>query len=144
MPRPGVDSGDRLGLIAGGDVANRPLFVFEGRENLTDTGLPHGQLTLCGPAVKRDAAHWPVRGDLAHVRLAGQCFVPHYAEPMPHRVIAVTALRKAGQSQAEVLTQLAQGASFDVLDISGSWCWGEAPESGLVGYVSHAALASAP
>ena len=99
-----------------------------------------GELTLSGPSEKLDAAHWPVRGDLAHIRLAGRCFVPHYAVPMPHVVIAPGAtLRRLGQAQADVLQQLQPGDGFDVLDISGGWCWGQVAEAGigrgLVGYI---------
>ncbi len=104
--------------------------------------IPTGQLTLSGPSEKLDAAHWPVRGDLAHIRLAGRCFVPHYAVPMPHVVTAPgAALRKLGQAQADVVTQLVEGDGFDVLDMSGGWCWGQVAEdvvgTGLVGYVPH-------
>ena len=63
------------GLIAGPTGANRPVFVFKGHADLTASAIPTGQLSLSGPSVKLDAAHWPVRGDLAHVRLAGKVFV---------------------------------------------------------------------
>jgi hypothetical protein len=101
--------------------------------------VPAGQLALVGPAEKLDAAHWPVRGDLAHIRLAGRCFVPHYAAPMPHRLTTTAPLRRTASEEADVLDQLALGARFDVLDISGSWCWGQvagaAGEGGFVGYL---------
>ena len=104
--------------------------------------IPTCQLTLSGPAEKLDAAHWPVRGDLAHIRLAGRCFVPHYAVPMPHVVKAPgAALRKQGQAQADVLEQLHTGDIFDVLDMSGGWCWGQVAQNGFVGYIPHDLLA---
>lgn len=139
-----MDSADAPGLMAGGDAAKRPVFLFEGPADLSETAIPTGQLTLSGPSEKRDPAHWPVRGDLAHIRLAGLCHVPHYAVPMPHRVTMATVLRGAGRADAEALAELGAGESFDVLDIAGAWCWGEAPASGLVGYVAHAALAVLP
>jgi len=102
-------------------------------------GVPLGQLALLGPAEKLDAAHWPVRGDLAHIRLAGRCFVPHYAVPMAHRLIAAAPLRRTAHQEGEVLDQLAAGSHFDVLDIAGTWCWGQvagAPgQEGCVGYL---------
>ena len=125
------------------DAANRPLLYFWGPADLsepivTDRLVAGRQLTLSGPAEKLDAAHWPVRGDLAHIRLAGRCFVPHYAVPMPHVVKAPgAALRKSGQAQADVLEELRGGAGFDVLDMSGGWCWGQVAEDGHVGYVAH-------
>ena len=83
----------------------------------------------------------PVRGDLAHIRLAGQHFVPHYAAPMPHRVgSAGAAVRAAANHDAELRAQLAPGASFAVLDIAGNWAWGQVETEsddgmGAVGYV---------
>jgi hypothetical protein len=61
---------------------------------------------------------------------------------MPHRLLAAAALRRAGRDSAEVLTDLAQGTAFDVLDMSGGWCWGQVnakePEvGGFVGYIRH-------
>ena len=54
-----------------------------------------------------DPAHTPVRGDLAHVRLAGRYFVPHYAVPALHSVIAGGAqLLSSSRSDAEVLAAL--------------------------------------
>lgn len=98
--------------------------------------IPVGQLSLSGPSRKLDAAHWPVRGDLAHIRLAGLCFVPHYAVPMPHIVTAGgAALRKAGNAGAETLADLAGGTLFNVLDMAGGWAWGQVGEDGFVGYL---------
>lgn len=102
--------------------------------------IPTAQLSLTGPSEKLDAAHWPVRGDLAHIRLAGRCFVPHYAVPMAHRVVGEgAALRRTALADGEVLAQLAGGADFDVLDMSGGWCWGQVgddgPNGGFVGYL---------
>ncbi len=98
--------------------------------------IPSGQLALSGPAEKLDAAHWPVRGDLAHIRLAGRCFVPHYAVPMPHVVKAPGAtLRAADKTNAEVREELGEGALFNVLDIAGGWAWGQVGDDGFVGYL---------
>ncbi|MBP6364414.1 MAG: hypothetical protein KA329_12950, partial [Novosphingobium sp.] len=77
-------------LIEGQSGANRPLFQFGDTAILT-AAIPTGQLSLSGPAEKLDAAHWPVRGDLAHIRLAGRCFVPHYAVPMERTIVAAGA-----------------------------------------------------
>ena len=135
----------------GPDAANAPLFRFEGAPSLNmpshlaaiASTVPAGLLTLSGPAEKLDAAHWPVRGDLAHISLAGRCFVPHYAVPMPHVLSAGAALRKTSGEAGEAMVTLAAGAGFDVLDIAGGWCWGQVQGSGLVGYVPQDALAAA-
>ena len=103
--------------------------------------LPAGQYSLAGPAERLDAPHWPVRGDLAHVRLAGRVFVPHYAVPMPRIVVAAGAdLRVAGAPDAELREALPGGARFNVLDISGGWAWGQVGEDGFVGYLPLEAL----
>ena len=103
--------------------------------------IPTEQLALSGPAEVLDAAHWPVRGDLAHNDLAGRCFVPHYAVPMPHSVRAAGApLRRAAKDAAEELILLPRGAVFDVLDMAGGWCWGQAGSGGFVGYIRQTEL----
>jgi Bacterial dipeptidyl-peptidase Sh3 domain len=130
-------------LIQGACAGNRPLFNFVGHEILTASAIPAGQFTLSGPSEKLDAPHWPVRGDLAHVRLAGKVFVPHYAEPMPHLVVAGGAnLLVINKADAEVREPLAEGTVFNVLDIAGGWAWGQVGEDGCVGYVPMAALSS--
>jgi hypothetical protein len=103
------------------------------------------QYALAGPSQLRDPRTTPVRGDLAHIALAGKVFVPHYAVPQPRLVKAGGAmLRSAPKAGAEVLQNLDGGALFDVLDIAGSWVWGQAApqedEGGCVGYVELAAL----
>ena len=96
---------------------------------------------LSGPALPLDADHWPVRGDLADIRLAGRCFVPHYAVPMARAIGAAGAtLRRAGRSDGEPLAELAAGAAFNVLDLSGGWAWGQVGEEGFVGYLPQNAL----
>ena len=135
-------------LLGGPHPANRPLFQFEGPDRLhapdiTSGAISAGQLTLSGPAEVLDAAHWPVRGDLAHIALAGRCFVPHYAVPMPHRVaVSGASLRRAAKDSAEELIALPHGTAFDVLDMAGGWCWGQAGDGGFVGYIRAAELES--
>ncbi len=127
--------------------ANRPIFrfdqtvSFEGLEHLTATAIPSGQLSLAGPSVKLDAAHWPVRGDLAHIRLAGKVFVPHYAVPMERTIAAAGAnLLAENRHDAEVRQTLAGGSAFNVLDVTGGWAWGQVGDDGFVGYLPVQAL----
>jgi len=129
------------------EPSNRPLFQFgvgTGLSNKEPYALPagaRGQLPLAGPSRLAAGDHLPVRGDLAHIRLAGTFFVPHYAVPMPHRVgMAGAGLHAKASSDAEPICVLEAGSTFDVLDIAGGWCWGEAGEGGPVGYVEQAAL----
>jgi hypothetical protein len=120
-----------------------PIFVFSGSPSLSSNdshlrnGKSQGAFTLSGPGATAEAGHLPVRGDLAHIRLAGRYFVPHYAVPMPRTTRQGGAtLRKAGKLEAESLCALAAGETFDVLDISGGWAWGQVGEHGFVGYVA--------
>ena len=91
---------------------------------------------LSGPGATAEAGHLPVRGDLAHIKLAGRYFVPHYAVPMPHAVKAGALLRIADKADATVLGTLSAGDVFNVLDIAGNWAWGQIGEDGFVGYIA--------
>ena len=118
--------------------------VPEGLTDIADITAPGVSFGLSGPSVKLDPEHLPVRGDLAHIRLAGQVFVPHYVVPMPHVVKPGGAdLRKAGRADGEVAGRLAEGTPFNLLDTAGGWAWGQVGEDGLVGYVPADALTAA-
>ena len=128
-----------------------PLFDFSGSSPLSSNdshlrnGVPQRFFTLSGPGVTAEAGHLPVRGDLAHIRLAGRYFVPHYAVPMPHAARANGAtLRKAGKADADTIFALKAGETFDVLDIAGGWAWGQHGEDGFVGYIAMNELQSIP
>ncbi len=107
---------------------------------LTDIpDLDGKSFALTGPMKIADPARVPLRGDLAHVRLAGRCFVPHYAVPMLHKVGDGGAqLLAASQGESGVLALLDAGTVFDVLDIAGNIAWGQVAaqgQDGLVGYI---------
>lgn len=100
---------------------------------------------LSGPSAKVDASRLPVRGDLAHIRLAGKVFVPHYVVPVAHAVNGSGAqLRAAGKADADLMADLPTGTVFNVLDVAGlgdrAWAWGQVGEDGPVGYVPLATL----
>ena len=120
-----------------------PIFGFGDTKQLpvedshTRPEVPNGCLAMTGPSVTVEQGHLPVRGDLAHIKLAGRYFVPHYAVPMQHVVKAAHAdLLDAARSDAQTISTLAEGTIFDVLDIAGDWAWGQQGEDGLVGYVA--------
>jgi len=122
--------------------ASHPRGVSEGLTDFADIVAPGVSFALSGPSARNDAPHLPVRGDLAHIRLAGKVFVPHYVVPVAHTVTEGGApLLKAGRPDAEALDELAGGTAFNVLDTAGAWAWGQVGEDGLVGYVALAALA---
>jgi len=134
------------GLHDASAPSNRPAFLLSGQTELTveatplGIAVPSGQLSLSAPADRTDKPHLPVRGDLAHIGLAGRYFVPHYAVPMPRRLAATGALLAAGRADAAVIRTMGAGEMFDVLDIAGNWAWGQAQDDQLVGYVALALL----
>jgi Bacterial dipeptidyl-peptidase Sh3 domain len=128
-----------------------PIFAFGGSHQLSadDSHVRNGfagvSFVLSGPGVKAEAGRLPVRGDLAHIKLAGRYFVPHYVVPMPRNVAcAAVVLRKSASDEAEGLETLAGGTVFNVLDMAGSWAWGQVGEDGFVGYLPLAALEPSP
>lgn len=126
-----------------------PIFAFGEAPALTledsYTRPPRidGMLAMTGPSVRTNPGCLPVRGDLAHIKLAGLCFVPHYAVPMPHAVLAGAVLRATARDDADAILDLPAGATFNVLDIAGNWSWGQLGEDGPVGYVANAGLKAA-
>lgn len=128
-----------------------PIFLFGDSHQLPDIDPhlrehpePSGTYALAGPSAPYEAGRLPLRGDLAHIKLAGRYFVPHYAVPVLYRATANTSLLKAGNAQAEIIAELQAGDEVEVLDIAGNWAWGQlvgqAGEEGLVGYISTAHL----
>ena len=91
---------------------------------------------LSGPAPRPDPRRVPLRGDLAHIGLAGKHFVPHYAVPQPRGVMpGGAALFAETADGAEELCTLMEGDSFEVLDVAGNWAWGCLSLEGPVGYI---------
>ena len=123
-----------------------PIFAFGDAQKLaledSYTRPPRldGMLAMTGPSVTTEPGCLPVRGDLAHIKLAGRYFVPHYAVPMPHAIKAGAVLRAAGRDDGEAIMDLPAGETFNVLDIAGAWTWGQLGEDGPVGYVALADL----
>lgn len=110
---------------------------------MADTGTLDGRsFALSGPLKITDPAHTAVRGDLAHIALAGRYFVPHYAVPLARRIVAGGAALRAGvRDDAETLAELNAGSQFQVLDVAGKTAWGQVGGDGdgiggLVGYVA--------
>jgi len=95
-----------------------------------------GPFALAGPVVRADPRRLPLRGDLAHIGLAGKHFVPHYAVPQPRGVMPGGAALFAEKTEgAEELCTLMEGDSFEVLDVAGNWAWGCLSLDGPVGYI---------
>jgi len=126
-----------------------PILNFGGYRDLPDCeaylreNLIERSFSLTGPGETAEPGHLPVRGDLAHIRLAGRYFVPHYAVPMPHRLKTGTSLRKAASHEAEAIEQVAAASKFNVLDIAGGWAWGQVGDDGFTGYLPMSVLEQA-
>ena len=91
---------------------------------------------LTGPQPKAEPGRTPLRGDLAHIGLAGRYFVPHYAVPQPRTVMPGGAALMAGTGEgAPELCSLMEGDSFEVLEVSGGWAWGCLSLDGPTGYI---------
>ena len=123
-----------------GPELDAPLFRFWDQSALPADPFAGASFAMTGPGATAEAGHLPVRGDLAHIRLAGRYFVPHYAVPMPHSLARAETLRRAAKSDAEAIDMLAAGSMFNVLDMAGGWAWGQVGEDGFVGYVPLDAL----
>lgn len=104
------------------------------------SAAPTEELALTGPSERLDSPTLPVRGDLAHIRLAGRVFVPHYAAPMPHSLTQSAELLTSPRSDGVIRETLPPGTPFNVLDIAGDWAWGQVGEDGYVGYLPLASL----
>ena len=95
-----------------------------------------GPYVLAGPVARPDSRTEPIRGDLAHIGLAGKHFVPHYAVPQPRGVLPGGApLYADSNDTSEALCTLLEGDSFEVLDVTREWAWGCLSLDGPVGYV---------
>lgn len=115
-----------------GEATRRAAGVDENRQPIN----PRGTFALKGPAPRPDPTRVPLRGDLAHIGLAGRYFVPHYAVPQPRIVMpgGASLLSSPDHGAAELCT-LMEGDSFEVLDVTGGWAWGCLSLDGPVGYV---------
>jgi hypothetical protein len=101
---------------------------------------PRKSFALLGRSRPFDPTRNAVRGDIADVRLAEHVFAPHYAAPLPRRVLIDAVLRAQRGADSAGLATLAVGDTFELLDVTGDSAWGVVPGSGLVGYLDAAAL----
>jgi hypothetical protein len=77
-----------------------------------------------------------LRGDIAHIGLAGRYLVPHYLAPLEKLVGSSGAKLRAGPSEeAEIVEDLPPHQRFELLDTERGWAWGCLSLDGPVGYV---------
>ncbi len=98
--------------------------------------LPTGPLGLMGPVAKPAPGTLPVRGDLAHIALAGTHLAAHYVIPQSATVRAErTNMRCQARDDAGVNCVLERGRTLEVLDIGTHWVWCCIGPEGPSGYV---------
>jgi hypothetical protein len=113
------------------------------RDN-SDYAVPAGVLGLKGPVEKPAPGTLPLRGDLAHMALAGVHLAAHYVIPHVHAVGAAGAgLRLNPRADAEVFAELAAESRFELLDVAGEWVWGCPGPHGPSGWCRASELAPA-
>lgn len=106
--------------------------------------VPHGPLRLAGPVARPAPGTLPLRGDLAHVALAGHYLAAHYVIPVARTVGESGApMHLAGRSDSDLVTDIPAGTAIEVLDIAGEWAWACLGPEGPSGYVPIAALTPA-
>jgi hypothetical protein len=106
--------------------------------------VPAGVLGLNGPVEKPAPGTLPLRGDLAHIALAGTHLAAHYVIPHGHIVGEAGAqLRLNPRSDSEAFTTLAPGSRFELLDVAGDWVWGCPGPQGPSGWCRASELAPA-
>jgi hypothetical protein len=106
--------------------------------------VPEGVLGLKGPVEKPAPGSLPLRGDLAHIALAGSHLAAHYV--IPHQRLVGEAgamLRLAPRDDSEAFARLAPGSRFELLDVAGEWVWGGPGPQGPAGWCRASDLAPA-
>ena len=98
--------------------------------------VPQGPLCLSGPVDRPAPGTLPLRGDLAHIALAGTHLAAHYVIP-ENRAIGEAGgqMHLMPRDDSEVTHELAADTPFEVLDVAGDWVWGCLGPEGPSGYI---------
>lgn len=104
--------------------------------------VPDGALGLIGPVEKPRPGTLPLRGDLAHMALAGIHLAAHYVIPEIRAVGAEGAdVFENTRDDSPVVTTFAAGTEVEILDVAGEWIWGCLGPKGPSGYMKADCLA---
>jgi hypothetical protein len=104
--------------------------------------VPGGNIGLTGPVAKPAPGTLPLRGDLAHIALAGTHLAAHYVIPEARTIGAEGAdVMENTRDDSPVITRFAAGTRIEVLDIAGEWIWGCLGPEGPSGYIKADRLA---
>jgi hypothetical protein len=104
--------------------------------------VPSEGLGLKGPVTKPAPGTLPLRGDLAHIALAGTHLAAHYVIPFERLVgpDGVDVMENTRDDSPRI-THFDAGTRIEVLDVAGSWVWGCLGPDGPSGYMKASALA---
>lgn len=104
--------------------------------------VPDGPLCLAGPMARPQPGTLPLRGDLAHIALAGTHLAAHYVVPHIREIGSNGAdLQLQAREGGDVVTHLDPGTRFELLDIQGDWAWGCVGPEGPTGFIKGDCLA---
>ncbi|MEM7703557.1 MAG: hypothetical protein AAF251_16585 [Pseudomonadota bacterium] len=104
--------------------------------------VPGGNIGLKGPVKKPAPGTLPLRGDLAHIALAGTHLAAHYVIPQIGIVGANGAdVMENTRDDSPIITHFEPGTSIEVLDVAGEWIWGCLGPEGPSGYMKASDLA---
>ena len=104
--------------------------------------VPGGVLGLKGPVTKPAPGTVPLRGDLAHIALAGVHLAAHYVIPFERIVGAGGAdVTENTRDDSPILHHFEAGTRIEVLDAAGDWVWGCLGPDGPSGYIKASCLA---
>lgn len=105
------------------------------KTSAADFAVPEGPFCLSGPLAHPEPGQLPLRGDLAHIALAGTHLAAHYVVPITGQVGAEdVTLKHAPRDDAEDHCTLAAGTPVEILDEAGAWVWLCASANGPAGY----------
>ena len=98
--------------------------------------LPEQSLGLTGPVAKPEPGSLPLRGDLAHIALAGTHLAAHYVVPHLRKTgVGGARLMLLPSDDASVSADIGPDESLEILDLLGDWCWACRGPAGPSGYV---------
>ncbi len=104
--------------------------------------IPQGVIGLTGPVERPDAGTLPLRGDLAHIALAGRFLAAHYVVPLCRTVGPRDVVLKLNmRDDAEDGAAIPAGSTIEVLDTAGNWVWVACGPQGPSGYLHTGSLA---
>lgn len=108
---------------------------------ISEHAVSGGVLGLTGPVEKPAPGTLPLRGDLAHIALAGVHLAAHYVIPMVRTVgpDGVDVMENT-RDDSPTITHFKAGTEIEVLDIAGDWVWGCLGPEGPSGYMKASCL----